>query len=162
MSTYQEDPNYQLKRIREISNQADKFYNDAVDIGDHAAHAFGGRSEHRAQMTGLESVANSTYKISDVFDYVKKQTARHREWQQTYAQGGAPNDSFGERLLKYLRDDLATRRNAICGEKNLRVGNTTEDDQQERRHIHLLLMREFIRQMVVEYEFAGMNNRRGR
>lgn len=161
MSTYQDNPNYQLKRIREISNQADKFYADAVALGDHAAHAFGGRSEHRAQMTGLESIANSTYKVSDVYDYVKKQTARHREWQQPYSQSDAPNDSFGERLLKYLRDDLARKRDEICNKEHL-VGNTTDEDQQERRHIHLLLMREFIRQMVVEYEYAGMANRRGR
>ncbi|HVB73840.1 MAG: hypothetical protein WCD86_14440 [Ktedonobacteraceae bacterium] len=160
MSTYQEDTNYQLKRIREISNQVEIFYNEAVVLGDHAAHAFGGRSEHRSQMTGLETIANSTFKTSDVFDYVKKQTARHREWQQTYPDGGAPNDRFGERLLKQLQEDLAKKRDGIAN--RLSVGDKTDEDRLERRHIHLLLMREFIRKMVVQYEYASSSSNRRR
>lgn len=164
MSKYQEDQNYQLKRIREISEQADEFYKDAVKLGDHAFRAFGGRSErpeHRAQMTGLESIANSTYKVSDVYDYVKKQTARHDQWQKTDAQSGSPDVSFGLRLLNQLQDKLATKAGVIAS--RLEVSGTTDDGKQERRHIHLLLMREFIRRMVVEYEFAPMDkNGRGR
>src|SRR5579863_6092337 len=108
MNRYQEDIPYQLKRLREISNQAELIYSDSVKLGNHAAHVFGGRSDHRSQMTGLEAIVNSTFKTSDVFDYVKKQTARHREWQQTYPlpQGDSPNVGFGERLLKSLQDEL--------------------------------------------------------
>lgn len=161
MSKYQGDQNYQLKRIREISNQADVIYENAVKLGKHAFHAFGGRAEHRAQMTGLESIANSTYKVSDVYDYVKKQTARHDQWQKTDAKSGSPNESFGLRLLNLLQGELATKAVAIA--KRLEVSGTTDEDKQERRHLHLLLIREFIRQMVVEYEFAPIaNNGRGR
>jgi hypothetical protein len=161
VSKYQDDPNYQLKRIREISNQADVMYDDAVKLGKHAYHAFGGSDDkRRAQMTGLESIANSTYKVSDVYDYVKKQTARHNEWQKTDAQSDSPNESFGLRLLYQLQGELATKAETIAD--RLKVSNTTDEDKQERRHLHLLLMREFIRQMVVEYEFAPMDKGQGR
>jgi hypothetical protein len=60
---------------------------------------------------------------------------------------------FGERLKNYLEDNLAKRLNAICGSNRLNIGNTTDEEKQERRRIYLLLMRQFIRQMVVEYEY---------
>ena len=41
----------------------------------------------------------------------------------------------------------------ICKKPSLEIGDESEEDQKERRRIHLLLMRQFIRQMVVEYEF---------
>jgi len=162
VSTDQKTLDYDMKVTREVSRQAEVFYDEAVKLGDHAARAFGGSKEHRSQMTGLETIANSTFKTTDVFDYVKKQTARHREWQQTDAQSGAPNESFGERLLKQLQGEFTGKADGIA--KRLGVGNTTDEDKQERRHIHLLLMRVFIRQMVVQYEYAasfGNTRRRG-
>lgn len=161
MTNYQTDTNYQLKRIREISSQAEVVYSSAEKLGDHAARAIGGGDEkHRSQMTGLETIANSTFKTTDIFDYVKKQTARHGEWRQVDAQSGSPNESFGLRLLNQLQGDIAKRAEVIANKLDVR--DATDEDKLERRRIHLLLMREFIRQMVVQYEFAAIlsNNRR--
>ncbi len=136
--------NFELKIIREVSIQAEDFYNDAVNLGDHAAFTLKG--SHRSQMTALENIAESTFKTSDVLDYVKKQTARFSYWRQGVP--GGPNEGFGERLKNYLEGKLVERRDFICGDDKLKI-----QDMQERRRVHLLLMRQFIRQMVVEYEY---------
>ncbi len=140
----------EMKIIREVSNQAEYFYADAVKLGNHAAHAL--KASHRSQMTSLETIAESTLKTSDVLDYVKKQTARFPYWRQGFPQHSKPDEGFGERLKNYLEGELAKRRDSICSTR-LGIGDKTEADQQERRRIHLLLMRQFIRQMVVQYEY---------
>lgn len=56
------------------------------------------------------------------------------------------------RLKKYLETDLKNRAGEICREQ-LHRGSDGEEDQRELRRIHLLLMRQFIRQMVIQYEF---------
>lgn len=137
--------NPEMKIIREVSNQAENCYNDAVELGDHAAYTL--KAAHRSQMTSLETIAESTFKTSDVFDYIKKQTARFSYWRQGFPGNRNPELGFGEHLKNYLEDDLAKKRDVIC---NARLNI---QDIQERRHVHLLLMRQFIRQMVVEYEY---------
>ena len=127
----------ELKIIREVSDQAENFYNEAVTLGNLAADTL--KERHRSQMTSLENIAESTFKTSDVLDYVKKQTARFSYWRQ---------GDFGERLRKVLEENLAKRRDVICGEKGLDI-----PDMRERRRIHLLLMRQFIHHMVVHYEY---------
>jgi hypothetical protein len=136
--------NPEMKIIREVSNQAENCYDDAVKLGDHAAHTL--KAEHRSQMTSLETIAESTFKISDVFDYIKKQTARFPYWRQGFPEYKNPELGFGEHLKSYLEDDLARKRDVICSALKIQ-------DIQERRRIHLLLIRQFIRQMVVEYEY---------
>ncbi len=155
----------EMKIIIEVSNQAENFYGDAVKLGDHAGYAFresrgsSTKNRHRAQMTGLENVAESTLKISDVLDYIKKQTARSEQWRKKLLDNNDPNrpqserQPFGERLRRYLEVDLAARRDGICSDKRLNVGNKTDAERQLRRRIHLLLIRQFIRQMVVQYEY---------
>lgn len=138
--------NSEMKIIREVSIQAENFYNDAVKLGDHAAYTL--KAAHRSQMTSLEGIAESTFKTSDVFDYIKKQTARFTYWRQGFPEYKNPELSFGERLKNYLEDELAKKRDTICGAEKLDI-----KDIQERRRIHLLLMRQFIRQMVVQYEY---------
>lgn len=139
--------NREMQIILEVNNQADVFYHDAVKLGNHAAAAL---KRSRAQLTALETIAESTNKISDVFDYIKKQTARNSSWRQTHSD--SPNEGFGVRLKNYLDTSLGSRTRTIC-DKRLKIDNESEEDQRERRHIHLLLMRQFIHQMVVEYEF---------
>lgn len=143
--------NPEMKMIREVSIQAEDFYEDAVKLGDHAAYAL--RARHRSQMTGLENIAESTFKTSDIFDYIKKQTARFPNWRQPDPKAKDPNQGFGERLKEYLEKDLARRLATVCDHRRLDIGDTTDDQKQERRRIYLLLIRQFIRQMVVEYEY---------
>jgi hypothetical protein len=104
-------------------------------------------------MTGLESIAESTFKTSDVFDYIKKQTARFPHWRQPFsAQRNAPQ-GFGERLKTYLEETLTEKLKQVCAPDRLNLGDTSYGDRQERRHIYLLLIRQLVRSMVVEYEY---------
>lgn len=140
-----------LKVIREVSIEAEDFYEEAVKLGNHAAYAL--KARHRSQMTGLENIAESTFKTSDVFDYIKKQTARFPQWRQADPKARDPNQGFGERLKEYLEKELARRLAALCGPRRLNIGEATDEERQMRRQIYLLLIRQFIRQVVVHYEY---------
>jgi hypothetical protein len=141
--------NPEMKIIREVSDQAEEFYADAVRLGDHAAIAL--KAAHRSQMTSLENIAESTFKTSDIFDYIKKQTARFLYWRQPLPEQKGSSQGFGEQLRNHLETKLLNNLKTVC--ERLTIGNDTDEQKQERRRIHLLLMRQFIRQMVIEYEF---------
>ena len=148
--------NYEMKVIREVGSEADDFYQDAANLGSYAARAFQTRdhskkNNRRSQMTSLENIAESTFKTSDIFDYIKKQTARHDYWRQVLPGFSKANQGFGESLREYLEKDLVERRNAVCD--RLKVGDSSYEDKQERRRIYLLLIRQFVRSVVVMYEY---------
>jgi len=130
----------EMKIIREVNIHAEAFYEEAKKLGDHAADTFG--EKHRSQITGLENIAESAFKTSDIFDYIKRQTARQAHWRK---------DDFGKKLIEKLEKELASRQKTISG--GLNISEKTDQGRQERRRIHLLLIRQFIRQMAVEYEF---------
>ncbi len=123
-------------------------------------------------MTGLENIADSALKKTDIFDYIKRQTARFSFWRQSYpgnkSQGSSDNSpddkGFGERLLYYLEKDLEERYlKEICAEDRLNIG---KEDFYQRRRISLMLIRQFIHQMVAAYEFQvnvsnSSNGRKG-
>ncbi len=157
----------EMQIILEVSDQAENFYEDAVQLGDHAAYAL--KARHRSQMTGLENIAESTLKSSDVLDYIKRQTARFPYWRQNFPkdlsnqsfnerskqseESDPSNKGFGERLKLYLEKNLVDKRNAICSKGHLDIGNQTDEDRQLRRRIYLLLIRQFLRKMVAQYEY---------
>lgn len=142
--------NYETQVMIEVSFESDDFYPQATALGYHAAEAL--EDKHRAQLTSLENIAESTFKISDVMDYIKKQTARFEHWRYIPAKGDSPQQGFGDRLRAYLENDLAQRRDVVC--ERLKIGDSSYEDRQKRRRIYLLLIRQFIRSMVVEYEYA--------
>lgn len=137
-----------MKIIREVNIQAEIFYEQAKELGELAALVLG--KKHRAQMTNLESIAESALKTSDIFDYVKKQIARFDFWRPGY---NKQVDGLGQKLLEYLehKDKMIARREAVC--RKLGIENKTDEHKQERRRIYLLLIRQFIRQMAVHYEY---------
>ncbi len=143
--------NFEMKTIREVSLEAEICYPEVIKLGDHAAYALTAR--HRAQLTGLENIAESTFKTADILDYIKKQIARFNHWRKPDPTASNPQQGFGERLRYYLEEDLSLRVGRICRRERLNVGDTTEDEQQTRRHIRLLLMRQVIRHIVVQYEY---------
>lgn len=155
-----------MQVIREVNIEAEDFYEEAKQLGDHAAWALTGK--RRSQMTGLENIADSAFKTSDVFDYIKRQTARVEQWKKIIPKNNnwSPvqtlyiEDVFGVRLLKYLENDLRGRRESVCGADRLDVGNKARDDEPYlERYIYLLLIRQFVHQMVAQYEFrVGMSD----
>lgn len=143
----QKNTHRELKIIIEVNEAAENFYQESVKLGEHAADVI--TNKHRSQLTNLENVANSAFKSSDVFDYIKRQTARYNFWRQP--QRSQSEQAFGERLLKQLEQDLARWRDSIC--TRIDIGDTTDEERRLRRHVYLLLIRQFIRQMVVQYEY---------
>jgi hypothetical protein len=147
--------NQEMKLIREVNSTAEQFYDDAVALGDHAAVALGGseKESHRSQITNLETIAESTFKTSDVFDYIKKQIARQKKtggWRHPVQHRGK-TIMFGDALRDYLEHDLEQKISTIC--TRLDIQNATDADKRERKRIHLLLIRQFLRQMAAEYEY---------
>jgi hypothetical protein len=164
--------NQDMKIIREINLEAERFYDEAQALGNHAYRAF--KDKSRAQLTGLENVAESSLKTSDIFDYIKKKIARSdpgKEWRaenkDDLSEGESPQ-GFGERLKIYL-EDLSKRVEIVC--KNVDIvtevgkGKSKQDqelerakwkaDRWKRQDIHVRLIREFIRQLVVQYEYRA-------
>ena len=143
--------NEEMKIIREVNIAAEQFYKDAIAIGDHAAYALG--KTHRSQMTGLENIADTALKTSDILDYIKRQTTRFSYWQKSFPRPGESAASFGERLKEYIEGDLEKVRVQLCSERRLNFADKTYEDKTKRQHVYLLLIRQFIRQMVVQYEY---------
>ncbi len=134
--------NQRMKILKRIAEEADSrdFYAKAKELGEIASRAFGER--HRSQMTSLENIANSTLKVTDVLDFIKKQFAKSK-----------PNESwrtedFGIELKKYIEQSLRFRRREIC----IPLENV-EVESIEGQRIYLDLIREFVRQLVIHYEY---------
>jgi len=141
-----------MKIILRVNEQAERFYDKSEELGTLAAFSFReerGRERqqrHRAQMTGLENIAETTLKATDVLDYIKKQIARQPGWTKTY-QG----KSFGESLKRYIENNLKADVAKVC--TSVGIGDETDEDQRDRQQIYLNLIRQFIRQVVVQYEY---------
>ena len=137
--------NQQMKILKEIAQVTDRddFYNRAKELGEIAWQAFGPR--HRNQMTSLENIANSTLKVTDVLDYIKKQVAKDArdDTQQTWRK-----NNFGEQLKNCIEQCLRARRREICG-----ILDSVEENSSEGQRIYLNLIREFVSQLVVHYEY---------
>jgi len=130
--------NERMKILKEVAIFADLFRQKTEDSGLIAKDAFTDR--HKSQMKNLENIANSALKVSDVLDYIKRQTGKSREndlWRK---------DRFGEKLLNDITETLKKNRDTICK----RLDIAAEKDKLE---VYLLLIREFVRQVVIHYEY---------
>lgn len=162
--------NRDMKIIREINLEAERFYGEAQLLGNHAYQAFGDKS--RAQLTKLENLAESSLKTSDIIDYIKKQTSRPdsgKNWRVEGKDDPPTEESqkgFGERLKAEL-EKLSDQAERVCRNvgivTKIEKGKSRQDEERQRarmkgdrwkrQEVHLRLMREFIRQMVVQYEY---------
>ncbi|MGB1251993.1 MAG: hypothetical protein ACPG8W_15355 [Candidatus Promineifilaceae bacterium] len=132
---------------QKIARRADhiRFYETAETFGSLAASSLVNRG--RSQMTGLENIANSSLKVTDVFNYIKTRTARSksgREWQDA---------DLGKKLLAFLQNEgLGHLRDDHLKPivKNMQVRENSAEYQQ----IYLHLVRAFIHQLVAQYEWA--------
>ena len=134
--------NREWQLVRAVAVAADGFYDEAMTLGTLAATIFRRSQAGRAQLSGLETIANSTLSRADVLDYIKKQTGRHEAWHKPATAGS--NDRLGPRLLAALEG---------LDERIPRLEVQPPVDDTERRHVHLLLMQQFIRQVIAQYEY---------
>lgn len=127
--------------MREVDWEADNddFRANAQELGQRAQKAL--TREKRSQITGLESVANSTQKVSDVFNYIKLRTARQSEWR---------SHNFGQDLLEYLETTLSQKRDNVVRA----VSKHTSLDKYQQQEVYILLIRAFVAQLAAQYEYA--------
>lgn len=128
-----------MKILKEVAIRGDKFRNYSEDLGKIAAKAFGTKKH---QMRSLENIANSAMKISDVLDYIKRQTGKSKpnaEWKK---------EGFGKTLLQEIEEQRIKERDKICQTLGI-------DSEEKKLEIYLLLVREFIRQIVIHYEYES-------
>ncbi|HEY0752692.1 MAG TPA: hypothetical protein VGD98_01840 [Ktedonobacteraceae bacterium] len=149
-----------------VNERAEGFYERSTALGTLAAQTFleeihyrgsGALSDkdakmfqsHRAQLTGLENIAETTLKVADVLDYIKKQIARpdRRGWREVHE-----GQRFGESLKNMIERDLRTDVEYICAK--IHIGNDQEEDMRDRQYIYLQLIRQLVRQVVVQYEYS--------
>ncbi len=145
---------------------SDDFYNRAQALGTLAAKSFlevqkeerqqrrvseekqkNDLQKHRSQMTGLENIAETTLKVTDVLDYIKKQTARQPGWKKE-----VDGERFGVRLKNYLEGEFKTVDvHQVCIKVD--IGDDTDSDKRMHQQVALELLRQLIRQLVVQYEY---------
>src|SRR6266487_6404153 len=136
--------NKRMKIILRVNEQAERFYDKSEELGTLAAFSFReerGRERqqrHRAQMTGLENIAETALKFTDVLDYIKKQIARQPGWKNEY-QG----QRFGESLKTYIEGHIKEQADHIYAE--VRINTSTDEGKREHQHIYLQLIRQLIR-----------------
>jgi hypothetical protein len=126
------------------------FYDDAERLGTHAARAL--TDKKRSQITGLETLANSTQRVSDIFDYIKLRTARQEEWR---------TGDFGPELLDHMQTTLLDQRDRAFRALPDDLPDVSPEEQQhiqERRQqlLYLLLIRVFLAHLAAQYEYACM------
>lgn len=138
------DTSTRLKIVREVSVQADGFYARAEELGNLAARALPAENQNkrRSQITNLENIANNALKVTDVVNYLKKQTGKSKP------DTGWKMEHLGDSLINMLGLDgaLELTSQQICAKLDL-------TDPVEKQRIHLLLIREFVRQLTAHYEW---------
>ena len=77
-----------IRVLRAVALHADQYQAPAEAMGRKAAAGL--TRAKRAQITGLEAMANSALKVTDVLDYVKLRTARYPTFVVTNGQKGMP------------------------------------------------------------------------
>jgi hypothetical protein len=144
--------NLQMKIHREVELHIDKMYGKTEQLGKLAVQVFG-RDRGKAQLRNLENIANSTLKVSDVLDYIKRQTARMNEWKK---------QNFGLQMLSYVQKEIEAQKENIF--ENLKT--ETQFTQQEvkelqghegefkKQEIAMQLIRGFVKQLVIHFEWA--------
>jgi hypothetical protein len=138
------DQQLRIKMLREVALRADGFYDKAEKLGRKAAEEL--TDKKSSQIKGLEGIANSALKTSDVFDFIKTRTARQKEWQK---------GDWGPDLLTYLSRDLRTARRTICTQLEI------DPEGIDGLEVHLMLIREFVRQLAAHYEYVCWENKEG-
>jgi hypothetical protein len=121
-----------IHREIELRLSEDEMYRKAEEFGELAIKALG-RERGKTQLRNLENIANSTLKVSDVLDYIKRQTARLREWKA---------GNFGAKMLTYFQNDIARKRDDIMAYLSEEFKDLNEHTVRvKKQDIHLRMIR---------------------
>lgn len=130
-----------MKIYKEITRHtADKkFYEMTEKFGSRAAFIFTGE-KGKSQLSNLLNIVNTSMKVTDTIDYVKRQIG--------HGNRGFEKDRFGNDLINFLYEDLGVTRNSINN-----ALSELDLDEFDLQQIHLLICRQFINSMVIHYKY---------
>ena len=95
------------------------------------------------QIKGLQTLAYTTDKISDVVDWIKIRVGRDEK------RNGWAKNSIGSELLRILYQELREDANKIVEE----LGETAGLPEEPQRQIHLRLIREYLTHVAAHFEY---------
>ncbi|MBN2533492.1 MAG: hypothetical protein JXB88_11395 [Spirochaetales bacterium] len=119
------------------------------------AKKFGGNAKRisKTQLSNLLNLADTTFKVTDILNYIKNQAAKSKKNQNWN------NNDFACKLIDLLYDNET---GLICTYKK-KIANNPEYKNELKewniQKIHLRLCRIFIRQMVVHYNYLKQPKR---
>lgn len=131
-----------IMMMKEVARVADGLAEKSKSLGEKAEKCFG--EKHKSQIRGLENIANSTIKVTDVKDYIKKQTGKHKEWRR---------HQFGTTLLGEV-EALSLKAGEIRGKLEEDFKEHDTSFLPSSREIHILLIRELVKQVSAHYLYA--------
>jgi len=135
----------QMKIHREVELQIDSMYEKSEEFGELAVKVFE-EVRGKSQLRNLENIVNSTLKVSDVLDYIKRQTARLNEWKK---------DNFGTKMLDYIQKDIADMKETVFKNLSYEFGHLKgHQGDFKKQEIAMQLIRGFIKQLVIHFEWA--------
>lgn len=135
----------QMKIHKEVELQIDAMYSKTEQLGELAVKVFG-RGRGKTQLRNLENIANSTLKVSDVLDYIKRQTARLNEWKK---------QGFGVKMLEYIQKDILNMRKTVFTHLSSELEHLNDRDRElKKQEIAVQLIRGFVKQLVIHFEWA--------
>ena len=101
----------------------------------------------KGQIRNLENIAYSTDRLSDIYDFLKKQMGRSGKLGEQWR-----HDGVGQELLSTLmglRKSASTIVKGVPQEYSQGVGEDTE------RQVHLMLCREYLKHVAAHYLYTG-------
>ena len=135
----------QMKIHKEVELQIDAMYSKTEQLGELAVKVFG-RGRGKTQLRNLENIANSTLKVSDVLDYIKRQTARLNEWKK---------QGFGVKMLEYIQKDILNMRKTVFTHLSSELEHLNDRDREfKKQEITVQLIRGFVKQLVIHFEWT--------
>jgi len=140
------DVTMKMEKIISRLTSQEEFYKRAKELGITASRIF----YNKNQLRNLLTIASTTLKITDILNYIKNQAAK------TSGGDNWNKSGFAHELINLLYED----ENQLIGKykkefvRQMTTVQTTEKvDAVNLQQVHLQLCREFIKQMVVQYNF---------
>lgn len=142
-----------MKMLKEIAfyTSSTDFYQEAKEWGDKAAAIF----EKKAQLQNLLNISNTTMKITDLLNYIKNQAGKEKKPKNGEEPKGWLKDKFAGYLIDLLYD-VENKTGLLAYTQKIIASDNLKGllNQYHEHEIHLKICREFIKQMVIHYNFA--------
>jgi len=133
---------------RAVAQASDSLFGKAEGPAEKLRDAFRKEQEKgTTQIRNLENIAYSTDRLSDIYDFLKKQIGRPGELGKKWRHQGV-----GQELLDTLPRLRQNARAIVKDVKQLYPQGVDEDTE---RQVHLMLCREYLKHVAAHYLYIG-------